>query len=177
MTEEQIIKEGYLIKQGRIVKSWKKRWFVLYSNCIVYYEKPREIEKGKFFITPETSVIYIKNNKKPSMKIETFNRTYICVGQTEYEIKKWIEAIQYAVHKLADPSYTMRPRNNNNTVVKVQKEIPICDIKYQPELILKYSIINSNPNYEIIQNEPEPIIFRKISHSMALEMQNIFNGS
>ena len=32
-------KEGFLVKQGGKVKSWKRRWFILYGKHIAYYEK------------------------------------------------------------------------------------------------------------------------------------------
>jgi len=32
------MKEGWLTKQGKVVKSWKKRWFVLKDNTLSYYK-------------------------------------------------------------------------------------------------------------------------------------------
>jgi hypothetical protein len=35
-------KEGYLVKQGGVVRTWKKRWFVLKASpspILYYYEK------------------------------------------------------------------------------------------------------------------------------------------
>lgn len=37
-TYSQIIKEGYLIKEGHIVKNWKTRWFILYKDKLIYYK-------------------------------------------------------------------------------------------------------------------------------------------
>jgi len=38
------IKEGFLTKQGRNVKSWRKRWFVLNDSlCTLTYYKTREM--------------------------------------------------------------------------------------------------------------------------------------
>ncbi len=34
-------KEGYLTKQGRIVKNWKIRWFVLRNTMLDYYKNKR----------------------------------------------------------------------------------------------------------------------------------------
>lgn len=31
-------KEGWLLKQGGRVKSWKRRWFILNDNCLYYFE-------------------------------------------------------------------------------------------------------------------------------------------
>lgn len=32
------IKEGWLMKQGGRVKSWKRRWFILNDNCLYYFQ-------------------------------------------------------------------------------------------------------------------------------------------
>ena len=36
-SSEQVDKEGWLVKEGRFRKNWKKRWFVLSSNTLSYY--------------------------------------------------------------------------------------------------------------------------------------------
>ena len=33
-----VLKKGYLVKKGAKVKNWKKRWFVLKSDELCYYE-------------------------------------------------------------------------------------------------------------------------------------------
>ena len=33
-----VLKKGYLVKKGSKVKNWKKRWFVLKSDEMCYYE-------------------------------------------------------------------------------------------------------------------------------------------
>ena len=35
---QEILKEGYLVKQGHVVKNWKRRWFVLTAGSIDYFE-------------------------------------------------------------------------------------------------------------------------------------------
>lgn len=31
--------EGFLVKKGAVVKSWKKRWCILRDNALAYYSK------------------------------------------------------------------------------------------------------------------------------------------
>lgn len=34
-----IIKAGFVVKRGGIVKNWKKRWFVLFARTMRYYRQ------------------------------------------------------------------------------------------------------------------------------------------
>ena len=35
---QEVLKEGYLTKQGHVRKNWKRRWFVLYADGeLAYY--------------------------------------------------------------------------------------------------------------------------------------------
>ena len=41
------IRQGYLIKQGEVVKNWKKRWFVVRADYVVeYYETEEKFKAG-----------------------------------------------------------------------------------------------------------------------------------
>ena len=47
-------KSGWLSKLGGVRKNWKNRWFVLYADTIVYYDRPPNhteakpgVEKGR----------------------------------------------------------------------------------------------------------------------------------
>ena len=51
--------EGFLVKKGAVVKSWKKRWCILRDNALAYYTKkvahPNQLDRVfkrglKFFL-------------------------------------------------------------------------------------------------------------------------------
>jgi hypothetical protein len=44
--DDVVDKEGWMTKEGRIVKSWKKRWFVLSGNTLGYYTAKKNKLKG-----------------------------------------------------------------------------------------------------------------------------------
>jgi hypothetical protein len=41
-------KTGWMIKEGHFVKSWKRRWFVLSRNLLIYYKAPEVIFPRNF---------------------------------------------------------------------------------------------------------------------------------
>ena len=42
-----IVTEGFLYKQGKLVKNWKKRWCCLYPNRLLYYDSKSNADKMK----------------------------------------------------------------------------------------------------------------------------------
>jgi len=48
-------KEGFLYKQGKIVKNWKNRWFVLKNRQLLYY-KSKEVRF--FFFLPFLNLLF-----------------------------------------------------------------------------------------------------------------------
>jgi len=36
-TDRQVVKQGWLIKEGKTRKNWKRRWFVASTGCLAYY--------------------------------------------------------------------------------------------------------------------------------------------
>ena len=87
-------KQGWLTKEGGIIKSWKKRWFVLTETDLVYYTKANGVEKGRIPLDG-TTVDFAKECKtQPAFKIVTEKRTYYIVGNSDNDVKLWVKAIR-----------------------------------------------------------------------------------
>src|SRR5687768_11188867 len=39
-SSDEVTKEGFLIKQGGSIKTWKRRWFILKGSNLFYYKAP-----------------------------------------------------------------------------------------------------------------------------------------
>eukprot|EP00968_Pinguiococcus_pyrenoidosus_P001674 scaffold73_cov252-Pinguiococcus_pyrenoidosus.AAC.23 len=52
-----VIQEGFLLKQGHLIRNWKKRYFQLYSNRLIYFRtnKTHGAPRGEFPITSRTN--------------------------------------------------------------------------------------------------------------------------
>ncbi|XP_032076394.1 cytohesin-4 [Thamnophis elegans] len=71
-------REGWLLKLGGRVKTWKRRWFILTDNCLYYFEYTTDKEPLGIIPLENLSVQPIDDLKKPNC-FELFNAN--CKGQ------------------------------------------------------------------------------------------------
>ncbi|KAG8138179.1 hypothetical protein E2320_004095 [Naja naja] len=71
-------REGWLLKLGGRVKTWKRRWFILTDNCLYYFEYTADKEPLGIIPLENLSVRPVDDLKKPNC-FELFNAT--CKGQ------------------------------------------------------------------------------------------------
>eukprot|EP01103_Thecamoeba_quadrilineata_P008579 TRINITY_DN18314_c0_g1_i1.p1 TRINITY_DN18314_c0_g1~~TRINITY_DN18314_c0_g1_i1.p1 ORF type:complete len:442 (-),score=107.60 TRINITY_DN18314_c0_g1_i1:55-1380(-) len=88
-------KQGYLIKEGGSIKSWKKRWCVVKQGTLHYAKSQNSSELG--MITLEKAV-EIKpavdyKKKKNVFQITTPDRTYYMQAESEKERNAWIDLL------------------------------------------------------------------------------------
>ncbi|XP_070610920.1 cytohesin-4 isoform X2 [Erythrolamprus reginae] len=121
-------REGWLLKLGGRVKTWKRRWFILTDNCLYYFEYTTDKEPLGIIPLENLSVRPVEDVKKPNC-FELFNAN--CKGQKikacktdgdgrvvegkhqSYKISAtsqedrdlWIEAIQTSITR--DPFYDL----------------------------------------------------------------------
>jgi len=94
-------KEGWLEKQSRHLKRWKKRWFVLQdSNLYSFkkekvYDSPTETIDLKVFSSVKSSEDY--TNKPHSFDVYSNDTVFSMVANTENEKEDWIRAIGRAI--------------------------------------------------------------------------------
>jgi len=97
-----MIKDGYLIKEGGNVKSWKKRWFVLGQNTLSYYASPKSLKKVLGVINladvSEVSTTYAKK-KDFCLQIVTKRRVYYMVAESKPSLEEWKTAIEKTIVK------------------------------------------------------------------------------
>jgi tRNA A-37 threonylcarbamoyl transferase component Bud32 len=87
-------KEGYLSKQGGALKRWKKRWFVLDGQRLVYSEKPGKKENGAIDLAHLGSVTSAMDGKRPVLKLNVIGqKTYVLAGETAKEVDEWVAAL------------------------------------------------------------------------------------
>ena len=122
-----LTKEGWLTKQGGMIKSWKKRWFMIDGSLVRYFKKERSEEKGSFNLAAavEISAASPKECKKqPSLKVVIpHKRTYYIQAQSESDRQQWIEVFQ-RVQKYYQGQLKTSPAQNPQTQPQQQPQQP-----------------------------------------------------
>ncbi|KAL0084053.1 hypothetical protein J3Q64DRAFT_1476318 [Phycomyces blakesleeanus] len=101
-TRNKVLIEGYLMKLGRN-KSWRKRWFVLRTDTLAYYEDEKEYSPHR--IIPLTHIIDsleiepISKSKQYCFKIIIPKRSYVLCASTVVDLESWLDALSVAVRR------------------------------------------------------------------------------
>ncbi|XP_031564822.1 uncharacterized protein LOC116300167 isoform X2 [Actinia tenebrosa] len=91
---------GYLVKQGKIHKSWRKRWFVLdlEKKCLAYFESEKS-QHPKGAINYQ-SIVEVHRHKRSSKKKKDFKfdivtpeRTYAIETPNEINMNIWLACL------------------------------------------------------------------------------------
>ncbi|EQC38467.1 hypothetical protein SDRG_04175 [Saprolegnia diclina VS20] len=91
--------EGWLFKQGRIVKSWKQRYFRLLDHTLSYREAP-----GSTHLLGHGCVVGVERSNTTHTFGLTIaldgNRTLHVYAETDYEMRKWLRALTSLVQAM-----------------------------------------------------------------------------
>lgn len=103
MIEEQFWKEGFLQKAGKHViqvrKIWRKRWFILTSDFLKYYEPGAQYNDSNLLGTiPLGEIQSVVSTKAPKFAFDviTKSRTYNFSAKSEFERDDWMITLQKA---------------------------------------------------------------------------------
>uniref|UniRef100_A0A8C4R6E4 Pleckstrin homology domain containing, family A (phosphoinositide binding specific) member 1a n=1 Tax=Eptatretus burgeri TaxID=7764 RepID=A0A8C4R6E4_EPTBU len=96
--EAVVIKTGYCVKQGLVMKTWRRRYFVLDENMLRYYKSEEDKEPIKVVQVKDIKNAKESHNAMASMRdnlfeITTNNRTFLVQADSPLEMKNWICAI------------------------------------------------------------------------------------
>uniref|UniRef100_A0A4W5Q5V2 Cytohesin 3 n=1 Tax=Hucho hucho TaxID=62062 RepID=A0A4W5Q5V2_9TELE len=121
-------REGWLLKLGGRVKTWKRRWFILTDNCLYYFEYTTDKEPRGIIPLENLSIrdvdeprkpncfeLYNPNHKGSLIKackteadgrvVEGNHTVYRISAPTTEEKEEWIKSIKASISR--DPFYDM----------------------------------------------------------------------
>lgn len=123
-----IVKQGYMTKEGKIRKSWKVRWFILYDDGILsYYE--HQFEKTPLGEIPlKNAFISYVNAKDNLISIEIpSTRTFFIAVENENSRNEWIKALRDTQNQQTKPEKLSKLGNraavtlNNTQLEEIRK--------------------------------------------------------
>jgi len=95
------VKEGYLFKQSRHLKQWRKRWFVLDDNKLYSFKSKDEMKNAtetidlKVFSSVKSSEDY--TGRANSFDVYSPDFIFSMAADTESDKEDWIRAIGKAI--------------------------------------------------------------------------------
>merc|ERR1719281_594963 len=101
MTFKNKTKEGWLSKQSRHLKQWRRRWFILDDSKLYSFKdkspltQPTEVIDLKIFSSVKSSEDY--TNKANSFDVYSPDFIFSMVAESETEKEDWIRAIGRAI--------------------------------------------------------------------------------
>nr|XP_033813042.1 dual adapter for phosphotyrosine and 3-phosphotyrosine and 3-phosphoinositide isoform X2 [Geotrypetes seraphini] len=95
-------KEGYLIKQGGRIKSWKTRWFTLHRNELKYFKDQWTTEPIRMLDLTECSAVQFDYSQE---RVNCFClvfpvRTYYLCAKTGAEADEWIKILRWKISQI-----------------------------------------------------------------------------
>ncbi|KAA8581767.1 hypothetical protein FQN60_003348 [Etheostoma spectabile] len=102
-------REGWLLKLGGRVKTWKRRWFILTDNCLYYFEYTTDKEPRGIIPLENLSIREVDEPRKPTEAdgrvVEGNHVVYRISAPTPEEKEEWIKSIKASISR--DPFYDM----------------------------------------------------------------------
>ncbi|XP_007478925.1 pleckstrin homology domain-containing family A member 1 isoform X1 [Monodelphis domestica] len=116
--DNAVIKAGYCVKQGAVMKNWKRRYFQLDENTIGYFKS--ELEKEPLRVIPLKEVHKVQECKQSDImmrdnlfEIVTTSRTFYVQADSPEEMHNWIKAISGAIVAQRGPGRSATSEHSN----------------------------------------------------------------
>jgi len=126
-------KEGSLVKQGAVVKNWKKRHFILCGTLLLYFKKQKDT-----FAAGEIPLVDAMNVQATDETIEGRNllfcittptRNFVIQAQSPREVWEWVQTLRNAIKYLCTPNLegclASTISIDKSLVTKLQNAVPI----------------------------------------------------
>ncbi|XP_055358489.1 pleckstrin homology domain-containing family A member 1-like isoform X2 [Betta splendens] len=100
--ERLVIKSGYCVKQGAVMRNWKRRYFLLEENAMSYFKS--DLDKEPLRMIPLKEVHKVQECKQSDImmrdnlfEVVTTSRTFYIQADSPEEMHSWIKAVSGAI--------------------------------------------------------------------------------
>ncbi|KAG2763305.1 hypothetical protein PC129_g322 [Phytophthora cactorum] len=155
------VKMGWLTKQGHMWKSWKTRFFVLFSDGTFAYYKNKGRKKIKGCMQLNDGVVSVQHvdirvaNKAYVFQIEKGFYKLLCYCCSQFEAELWVAALR-SVRRVAPPCIEMdltatEEKAGSNAVTRHLNKIFITDKEVAKNLV-QFKEYEHDHSYAAIHN-------------------------
>ncbi|KAI5102848.1 pleckstrin-like domain-containing family A member 1 isoform X7, partial [Silurus meridionalis] len=100
--DQSVVKAGFCVKQGAVMKNWKRRYFMLDDNNISYFKS--DLEREPLRVIPLKEITKVQECKQSDLlmrdnlfELVTTSRTFYIQTDSPEEMHNWIKAISGAI--------------------------------------------------------------------------------
>ncbi|KAM7381087.1 hypothetical protein PAMA_012092 [Pampus argenteus] len=129
--DQAIIKAGYCVKQGAVMKNWKRRYFMLDENTVSYFKS--DLEREALRVIPLKEIHKVQECKQSELMMRdnlfemvTSSRTFYMQADSPEDMHSWIKAISGAIVAQRGPG------RSANTIRQARRLSSPCIQRYTP---------------------------------------------
>ncbi|KAM9365141.1 pleckstrin homology domain-containing family A member 1-like isoform 3-T3 [Pholidichthys leucotaenia] len=118
--DHTVIKSGYCVKQGAVMRNWKRRYFLLEENAMSYFKS--DLEKEPLRMIPLKEVHKVQECKQSDImmrdnlfEVVTTSRTFYIQADSPEEMHSWIKAVSGAIVAQRGPGRSAATEHGSRT--------------------------------------------------------------
>lgn len=92
------IREGFMTKQGHVVRNWKMRWFVLRRDEMLYYKSELDPKASGSVELNKNSTVEIAG-RPHSFIVTSPGRKLVCTAKDSREMEEWMNDIRLVIQE------------------------------------------------------------------------------
>ncbi|XP_051928651.1 pleckstrin homology domain-containing family A member 1-like [Hippocampus zosterae] len=130
--DQDVIKAGFCVKQGAVMKTWKRRYFMLDQNSLRYFKSDSDREALRVILLKDILKVQQCQQSELMMRDNLFemitsSRTFYLQTDTPEEMDNWIEAINGALVAQRGPAssdYSSPAVSSSTFYLDLGEELP-----------------------------------------------------
>ncbi|XP_029954484.1 pleckstrin homology domain-containing family A member 1 isoform X1 [Salarias fasciatus] len=118
--DHTVIKAGYCVKQGAVMRNWKRRYFMLDENAVSYYKS--ESDREALRVVPLKEIHKVQECKQSELmmrdnlfEVVTSSRTFYIQTDSPEDMHSWIKAISGAIVAQRGPGRSANTEHSDNS--------------------------------------------------------------
>ncbi|XP_027884833.1 pleckstrin homology domain-containing family A member 1 isoform X2 [Xiphophorus couchianus] len=129
--DQSFIKAGYCVKQGAVMRNWKRRYFILDENALSYYKS--DLDREALRVIPLKEIQKVQECKQSELMMRdnlfemvTNSRTFFIQADSPEDMHSWIKAVSGAIVAQRGPG------RSANTIRQARRLSSPCIQRYTP---------------------------------------------